>query len=101
MAAGNASEIRVIAHAFARPEYVGGVRNTLKDMIVPTRAEKGCITYELHEVLGDAYQFVFFEIWESEAALEAHMQTPHFQDLERAQSLMTGPLKVTKLRKLL
>lgn len=91
----------MIAQAFARPEYVGGVRKTLKDMIAPTRGEKGCIVYDLHEVIGDPYQFVFFEIWESEAALEAHTRTPHFQDLERAQTMMTEPLKVTKLRKLL
>jgi quinol monooxygenase YgiN len=69
-------------------------------MLVPTRAEKGCIVYDLHEVLGDPYQFVFFEVWESEAALEAHTRTPHFQELERAQSLLAEPLKITKLRKL-
>jgi quinol monooxygenase YgiN len=100
MASGNGNEIRVIAQAFARSENAGGVRTILKNMLVPTRAEKGCMAYDLHEVIGDPHQFVFLEIWESEAALQAHTRTPHFQDLLRAQSLMTEPLKVTKLRKL-
>jgi quinol monooxygenase YgiN len=51
-------------------------------------------------VIGDPYQFVLFEIWESEAALQAHTRTRHFQELERAQTLMTEPLKITKLRRL-
>jgi len=101
MAAGDANKIIVIAQVFARPEKVATVRTVLKNMLVPTRAEIGCIAYDLHQVLGDSYQFVFFEIWESEAALEAHTRTPHFQALERAQSMMTEPLKITKLRKLL
>jgi quinol monooxygenase YgiN len=100
MAAGDANEIRVIAQAFARPENVAPVRTALRNMLVPTRAERGCIAYDLHEVLGDPYQFIFFEIWESEGALEDHTRTAHFQELERAQSLMTEPLKVTKLRKI-
>ena len=101
MATGDGKEIRVIAQAFARSENVAAVLTVLKNMLIPTRAEKGCIAYDLHVVLGDAYQFVFFEIWESEAALEAHARTPHYQALELAQSLMTEPLKITKLRKLL
>ena len=101
MTAGNGSEIRVIAQAFAGSENVASVRTVLKNMLVPTRAEKGCVTYDLHEVLGDPHQFAFFEIWASEAALEAHTRTPHYQDLERAQSLLTEPLKITKLRRLL
>jgi quinol monooxygenase YgiN len=100
VSARNGNEIRVIAEAVARTESVESVRKVLKNMLVPTRAEKGCITYYLHEVLGDPNRFIFVETWESDAALEAHTRTPHFQDLLRAQSLMTEPLKVTKLRKL-
>jgi quinol monooxygenase YgiN len=100
MPAEDAKEIRVIAEIVARSENVASVRTVLKNMLVPTRAEKGCIAYDLHEVLGDPHQFVFFEIWKSKAALEAHTRTPHFRELERAQSLLTEPLKITKLRRL-
>ena len=93
------NEIRVIAWAFARAEHLANVRQVLKKMLAPTRAEKGCILYELHEVIGDPCQFVFFEIWESAVALDAHTRTPHFQELQRAQTLLTEPLKITKLRK--
>ena len=101
MAAEKDKEIRVIAEAFVLAANVAAVRTVLKNMLVPTRAETGCMAYDLHEVLGDPCQFVFFEIWESDAALKDHLTTSHFQDLERAQSLMTEPLKITKLRKLL
>lgn len=100
MTAEDGNEIRVIAQAFARPENVAAVRTLLENMLAPSRTEKGCIAYDLHEVLGDPHQFVFLEIWQSEAALDAHTRTPHFQGLERAQSLLTEPLKVTKLRRI-
>jgi len=97
MAAGDKSEIRVIAQAFARPENVAAVREILKNMLGPTRTEKGCILYDLHEVVDDPHQFVFFEIWESAYALDAHIRTPHFHRLESAQTLLIEPLKITKL----
>lgn len=99
MAAKEQQEIRVIAQAIARPDELARVRSVLKDMVVPTRAEKGCITYDLQEVIGDPYRFMFFEIWESEAALEDHTQKPHFQRLIESQTLMAVPLKVIKLKR--
>ncbi len=99
MSAENSNEIGVIAEAFTRPENVTSVRAVLTSMLVPTRVEKGCIAYDLHEVIGDPCRFVFVETWESEAALEAHTRTPHFHNLEQAQNLMTQPLKITKLRR--
>ncbi len=99
MAAGS-NEIRVIAQAFTGPENVAAVRTALKNVVVPTRAEKGCIGYDLQRGARRSKSVLFFEIWESEVALEAHTRTVRFQELERAQPLMTQPIKITKFRKL-
>ena len=47
-------------------------------MIAPTRADSGCISYDLHVNQANPTQFFFLENWKNEAVLDAHMKTPHF-----------------------
>jgi len=68
----------------ARITAVKGKENDLKNVLVkliePTRQEQGCISYELLHNNSDATDFIFIEKWKSEADLEAHMQSNHFQE---------------------
>ena len=41
------------------------------------RAEKGCIRYDFHKNRSEDGTFLFYEIWESPEALDAHGKTPH------------------------
>ncbi|MFO1464253.1 MAG: putative quinol monooxygenase [bacterium] len=71
--------IRVIACFKARPARVEGLKAFLNQLIVPTRQEPGCLRYELHQNSEDPTDFVFLEEWESHAAIDAHMKSPHVQ----------------------
>ena len=71
--------IRVVARIVARPEKTAELRAVLIDLVEPTRREKGCISYQLHQNLANACDFVCVEEWESGSAIEAHMKTPHVQ----------------------
>jgi len=42
-----------------------------------TRAEAGCVSYVFAQDVNDPLCFWLSECWESEAALGAHLQTPH------------------------
>lgn len=44
----------------------------------PTRAETGCVNYDLHQFRDDPTRFVLYEGWQSKDALDEHMKTPHF-----------------------
>ena len=57
--------------------------------IEQTRKEEGCISYALFSSTEDASKLVFLEEWESKAALDAHLQTPHL----KAFSGETGALR--------
>ena len=60
------AEVRVIARSVARKGKEDQLRALLQGMLVPTRAEKGCISYELYE--SDSMgRFYFDEAWESQA----------------------------------
>jgi quinol monooxygenase YgiN len=48
-------------------------------MLAASRAETGCVAYEMTRDLGDPDVMHAFECWESEALLADHQQTPHFK----------------------
>jgi quinol monooxygenase YgiN len=62
---------------------IRGKENELKRHLVslaaPTRAEPGCITYDLYESPERKHEFMRFEVWSSADALEAHKRTPHLR----------------------
>jgi quinol monooxygenase YgiN len=76
------SEVRVIARCAAREGEENQLRTLLQGMLVPTRAEPGCILYDLYESNLKG-RFYFYERWESKAALDRHVATPHFKHLEQ------------------
>jgi quinol monooxygenase YgiN len=64
----------------ANPDSVDRVRSILLGLVGPTRAEPGCITYELLQNRHDPTDFTFVEEWEGDAALDAHLSTEHIKD---------------------
>jgi quinol monooxygenase YgiN len=53
------------------------VRTELEKLIDVTRAEKGCVKYDLH-VDNEANEvFVFYETWETRELWQTHMKAPH------------------------
>lgn len=84
--------LRVVAVLPAKSDRVDEVREILKSLIEPTRAESGCITYELLQNNADPAEFTFVEEWVSDAALDAHLQTAHIQTgLAKLTPLLVGP----------
>ena len=59
------SKLTIIAHIHANPEQIDLVKAELHKVIEPTRAEKGCLNYDLHQDNEDPAHFFFFENWES------------------------------------
>jgi quinol monooxygenase YgiN len=81
--------IRVVARITAKPEKVAELASILRDLVGPTRKETGCISYQLLGNKTDAGDFVFVEEWTSDAALDAHLASPHLQRaLSKATSLL-------------
>ena len=90
-------EVRVIARAVARDGKAEELKTLLRGLIAPTRAEAGCIYYELFEsnLPGLLY---FNELWESQAHLDAHAASSHFTEIfGKAKALFSEPLEVNLL----
>ncbi len=73
----------------------------LQSIVPPTLQEPGCLAYDLHQSFTDPTEFMFFERWESEAALAAHAASsaPHRLALrEQLADLAEGRPSVTRWR---
>jgi quinol monooxygenase YgiN len=91
--------VTVIARFRAKEGQESRLGQELQRLLAPTRAEDGCISYDLHQSTSDPALFVFYENWASQEALDAHFQTPHLQALLKLVSdLVEGRPDITKWR---
>ena len=83
--------IRVVAHLTSKPETIDATRAALEGFIEPTRAEAGCVYYELMQNNADPTDFTFVEEWESDETLDAHLESPHITRFkEKAGDLLAA-----------
>ncbi len=90
-----AEDVRVAAFLHAKPGQEDAVMQAALACVAPTRAEAGNAMYILHRDVKDPAMFVFIEHWQSQKALDQHMQTPHFKTLGQAiDGKLAEPLAV-------
>jgi quinol monooxygenase YgiN len=51
----------------------------LRALLEPTRNEPGCMAYELHKDPENPAKFMFYEKFKNQAALDLHLDSPHFK----------------------
>ena len=73
--------IVLIATLKAKPGKEKQVEEILGAMIPKVQNEKGCTKYALHRVKADPSQFLFYEEYVDQAALDIHNNTPYFKEL--------------------
>jgi len=84
--------LRVVARITAKPDKVSEVRSILLGLVAPTRAEEGCVVYELLQNRADPTDFTFVEEWASDATFERHHTTEHIRSaFPKFQALVAVP----------
>ena len=71
--------VKLIARLDAKPGQETLVAEALSELSVPSRAEAGCIQYDVCRSKEDAAKLLVLEEWETQEALDEHMATPHFK----------------------
>jgi quinol monooxygenase YgiN len=91
----------VVAEMTARAGKEDELRRKLTGFVAPTRAENGCVQYDLHEAEDHPGHFLFFEKWTSTQALEAHLASPHIAGvLPELGSILAQPPRISKFRQI-
>lgn len=93
-----AQEVRIVADVSAKPGKEDALRQALIGMLAPSRAEPGCLLYELHEDIAQPGHFIFFERWASLEAIELHTKMPHYVALGPViEPLIVAPGKLSRV----
>jgi quinol monooxygenase YgiN len=93
--------LTLVARVRAKTGKEARLRQELQGLVSPTRAEAGCLRYDLHESKTEPGWFLLYEMWKSEADLDTHFQTPYLKAFfQMAPDLADGPSEITKWTKL-
>ena len=70
-------KLTIVANIYANPDQIDLVKAELEKLVPVTRAEAGCLQYDLHQDNEDSGHFLIYQNWESRESWEAHMTAPH------------------------
>jgi len=67
----------ILARITVKPEAAQTAQGLLTELVIQSRKEAGCISYELYQQEATPHIFQTVETWRDKAAADAHMVTPH------------------------
>lgn len=87
--------ISTVAVITGKPGTGDQLEAALRDLAAATHSEAGCSLYSLQRGIAEPDTFVTVEKWESQAALDAHLQSPHVgAAIGSATELLAAPLQI-------
>ena len=78
------NKLTIVARILAKEGKREFVKTELLKLISVTRAEKGCINYDLHQDNENPNLFLFHENWESKELWQVHMNNNHLAEYVKA-----------------
>jgi len=63
----------------AKPNGIEKMKELLSAMVIPSKAEDGCLFYEIVQYKEKSEKFMAVETWENEAALDGHKASAHYK----------------------
>lgn len=77
-------QLTIVARILAKTEKRELVKSELLKLIETTRAEEGCINYDLHQDNENPNLFLFFENWTNRDLWQTHMGNSHLAEYVKA-----------------
>ena len=91
------ARLTIVANIKANENKIDLVKAELLKLIDITRAEDGCINYDLHQDNENPSHFLFYENWESRAFWQAHMDNQHLKDFLSATEGALAELTINEM----
>lgn len=83
-----------VASFIAAAGQEAALKNALLAMLEPTRAEAGCLSYNLHQSLENPALFTMIEHFLDQAAFDLHNQQPYLLALKEQLPALTCSVSV-------
>jgi quinol monooxygenase YgiN len=74
------AKLTIVANIKVKADKIDLVKAELLKLIDITRAEEGCINYDLHQDNENPAHFLFYENWESRELWQTHMGNKHLAE---------------------
>jgi len=95
------TEIVVLATARAKPGKEAVLERALRDAAGPTRAQRGCIHFELFRSVQDPAVITALERWATKEDHERHLQGEHVKTLvAKFGGILAAPPEIVPLQPL-
>ena len=89
--------LTIVAVFQANPDREEELAGALQGLVAPTRAESGCINYDLHRDLEVPGRFLFYENWQTRGHWEAHMASDHLQRHQETSGPLVGNVEIYQM----
>lgn len=97
----NDDRIVLIARLRVKEDRVEEAKKAALSIVADSRAEEGCINYDIHQSVEDETLFFWHETWKDRAALEEHFETPHFGEFFKVvEDVAAEPPQINITRKI-
>ena len=90
-------KLTIVAHITASEGNAETVKAGLEKLIAPSRADRGCLQYDLHQAHDNPAHFMFYENWSSRDEWLAHMEQPHLATWRTATEGMIADFRVYEM----
>ncbi|HKC98124.1 MAG TPA: putative quinol monooxygenase [Methylomirabilota bacterium] len=94
-------ELFIFARFHARGGHEEAVAKALRDVVLPSREEPGCVSIDAFRSTRDPQLFYIHSRWKDEAAFEAHAGLPHtVRFVGTVEALIDHRLDVTRAERI-
>ena len=94
--------VKVIAQFFIAEGRLSDAIAAAKELVGKTRAEKGCLQYDMFQDNADSANLVLIEGWATQEDLDVHSESAHFQSLvPKIVGLCAKPPVIQKLTQII
>jgi quinol monooxygenase YgiN len=76
----NDEKIVLVARLKVKGNLVEEAKRAALSIVEDSRAEDGCLNYDIHHAIDDPTVFVWHETWANQTALDEHFAKPYFAE---------------------
>ncbi|WDE09197.1 antibiotic biosynthesis monooxygenase [Thalassomonas viridans] len=92
--------LTIVANIIAKTDKIELVKAELLKLIDITRAEAGCINYDLHQDNENPAHFMFYENWQTRELWQQHMNNTHLADYMAATEGAVASFTLNEMTKI-
>ena len=92
----NDEKIVLVARLKVKENAVEETKKAALGIVADSRAEEGCVNYDIHQTIDDPAVFIWHETWANKAAIDEHFEKSFFKEFFAAvEGFAAEPPQIT------